>query len=200
MLVDLLPLVVSSGWASGVNAYLVVLVLGLADRAWTLAEIPDVLARTDVLAVAAALFAVEFVADKIPYVDSTWDAVSTAIRPTVAAVVAVLLAGDVSTLEQALYAVLGGGTALASHGVKAGLRLAINTSPEPVTNTGASVLEDLSVAGVVLLALAYPWAALAVVVLMLVLGVTTVFLLVRRVRRGWRRWRAREPRAGMPAP
>jgi Domain of unknown function (DUF4126) len=198
--VDLLPLVVSSGWASGVNAYLVVLVFGLADRAWGLAEVPDVLARTDVLVVAGVLFAFEFVADKIPYVDSTWDAISTAIRPTVAAVIAVLLAGDASTLEQAILAVLGGGTALASHGVKAGLRLAINTSPEPVTNSATSVAEDLTVAGVVLLALSYPWIALAVCLLLLALGVTTVFLLVRRIRRGWRRWRTREPRAGMPAP
>ena len=86
MPVDLLPLVVSSGWASGVNAYLVVLVLGFADRAWGLAQVPDVLARTDVLVVAGLFFAVEFVADKIPYVDSSWDAVSTAIRPTVRAI------------------------------------------------------------------------------------------------------------------
>ena len=193
--VELLPLVVSSGWASGVNAYLVVLVLGLADRVWGLGQVPDVLARTDVLVVAGVLFAVEFVADKIPYLDSSWDAVSTAIRPTVGAIIALLLAGDVSTLEQAVYAVLGGGTALASHGVKAGLRLAINTSPEPVTNVGTSLGEDLSVVGVVLLAVTYPWIALAVCLLLLALGVTTIVLLVRRIRRGWRRWRAREDSA-----
>jgi uncharacterized protein DUF4126 len=193
--VELLPLVVSSGWASGVNAYLVVLVLGLADRVWGLGQVPDVLARTDVLVVAGALFAVEFVADKIPYLDSSWDAVSTAIRPTVGAIIALLLAGDVSTLEQAVYAVLGGGTALASHGVKAGLRLAINTSPEPVTNVGTSLGEDLSVVGVVLLAVTYPWIALTVSLLLLALGVTTIVLLVRRIRRGWRRWRDREDTA-----
>ena len=193
--VELLPLVVSSGWASGVNAYLVVLVLGLADRVWGLGQVPDVLARTDVLVVAGVLFAVEFVADKIPYLDSSWDAVSTAIRPTVGAIIALLLAGDVSSLEQAVYAVLGGGTALASHGVKAGLRLAINTSPEPVTNVGTSLGEDLSVVGVVLLAVTYPWIALAVSLLLLALGVTTIVLLVRRIRRGWRRWRAREDTA-----
>jgi hypothetical protein len=190
--VDLLPLVVSSGWAGGVNAYLLVLVLGLADRVAGLSQIPDVLGRTDVLVVAGVLYAVEFVADKIPYLDSSWDAVSTAIRPTVAAVVAVLLAGDASTLEQALYAVLGGGTALASHSVKAGLRLAINTSPEPVTNVGASLGEDVSVLGVVLLALSYPWIALAVVLVLLACGVTLLVFALRRVRRGWRRWRRRD--------
>jgi hypothetical protein len=196
--VDLLPLVVTSGWASGVNAYLLVLVLGLADRVAGLAQVPDVLGRTDVLVVAGVLYAVEFVADKIPYVDSSWDAVSTAIRPTVAAVVAVLLAGDASTLEQALYAVLGGGTALASHSVKAGLRLAINTSPEPVTNVGTSLGEDVSVLGVVLLAISYPWIALAVVLVLLAAGVTLLVYLLRRVRRGWRRWKGRDRVAREP--
>ena len=193
---DLLPLVVSSGWASGVNAYLLVLVLGVADRVVGITQVPDVLTRTDVLVVAGVLYAVEFVADKVPYVDSTWDAVSTAIRPTVGAVVAVLLAGEVSTLEQALFAVLGGGTALASHTVKAGLRLAINTSPEPVTNIGASITEDLTVLGVVLLAVSYPWIALGVVVVLLVAGLTVLVLVARRVRRGLRRWRERRTAHG----
>lgn len=193
---DLLPLVVSSGWASGVNAYLLVLVLGVADRVAGITQVPDVLGRTDVLVVAGVLYAVEFVADKVPYVDSTWDAVSTAIRPTVGAVVAVLLAGEVSTLEQALFAVLGGGTALASHTVKAGLRLAINTSPEPVTNIGASITEDLTVLGVVLLAVSYPWIALGVVVVLLVAGLTVLVLVARRARRGLRRWRERRTAHG----
>ena len=191
-----MPLVVSSGWASGVNAYLLVLVLGVADRVAGLTQVPDVLARTDVLVVAGVLYAIEFVADKVPYLDSTWDAVSTAIRPTVGAVVAVLLAGEVSTLEQALYAVLGGGTALASHTVKAGLRLAVNTSPEPVTNIGASITEDLTVLGVVLLAVSYPWIALGVVVVLLVAGITLLVVVARRVRRGLRRWRERRTAPG----
>lgn len=184
-----MPLVASSGLASGVNAYLVVLVLGLADRAWQLAQVPDVLARTDVLVVAGVLYLVEFVADKIPYVDSSWDAVSTAIRPTIGAIIALLLAGDVSTLEQAVYAVVGGGAALASHAVKAGLRLAINTSPEPVTNASTSVVEDVGVAVVVLLAVTHPWLALAVALVLLASGISLVVVLVRRIRRGWRRWR-----------
>ena len=188
---DLLPLVVSSGWASGVNAYLLVLVLGIADRVAGISQVPDVLARTDVLAIAGALYAVEFVADKIPYLDSTWDAVSTAIRPTVGAVVALMLAGDVSTLEQAVWAVLGGGTALASHSVKAGLRLAVNTSPEPVTNVAASVTEDLTVLGVLLLAVSYPWIAFGVVVVLLVGGLALLMVVARRVRRGLRSWRER---------
>ncbi|UUZ59669.1 DUF4126 domain-containing protein [Nocardioides sp. B-3] len=133
-----LALTFSSGWASGINAYLVVLVLGVADRVNNFSQIPDVLTRWDVLTVAGFLYAMEFIADKIPYIDSSWDAISTAIRPTAGAVIGVLLAGDASTLDRAVLGVVGGGTALLSHPVKAGGRLAINSSPEPVTNISAS--------------------------------------------------------------
>ena len=189
---ELVPVVFSSGWASGVNAYLVVLMLGILGRVTDVGDVPDALTRTDVLVVAGVLYGMEFVADKIPYIDSTWDAISTAIRPTAGAVIALLVAGDASTLEQALYAALGGGTALASHAVKSGIRLAINTSPEPVTNVGASLGEDITVAGVVLLVLYHPWIALGVTAVLLVLGTVTLFLVIRRVRRGWRRWKGRD--------
>lgn len=186
-----MPLVFSTGWASGVNAYLVVLMLGLLGRVTDVGGVPDALTRTDVLVVAGVLYAMEFVADKIPYLDSTWDAISTAIRPTVGAVIALLVSGDATSLEQAIYATVGGGTALASHAVKAGTRLAINTSPEPVTNVGASIGEDLTVATVVLLAVYHPWVALGITVTLLVLGVTVLSLVLSRVRRGWRRRRER---------
>lgn len=193
---DLMPMVFSSGWASGVNSYLVVLVLGLVERFTEAGQLPDVLARTDVLVAAGALYAWEFVADKIPYVDSTWDAISTAIRPTIGAVVGVLLAGDADTLEQAVYGVVGGTSALASHAVKAGTRLAINTSPEPVTNSLASVSEDITVLGVVMLAVYHPWIALGVSVVLLVVGLVLLFFATRLVKKGWRRWKGRgEPAA-----
>lgn len=194
-----LALAFSTGWASGVNAYLVVLVLGVADRLGDVEEIPDVLARGDVIAVAGALFLLEFVADKIPYVDSTWDAVSTAIRPTVGAVVGVLLAGDATTLEQAVLGVVGGGTALLSHLVKAGSRLAINTSPEPVTNVTASLAEDVTVLALVWFALEHPRAAAAIAGVLLALGLVMLYAVARLVRRGWRRWRSRrDPEAAQP--
>ena len=188
---DLLPMAFSSGWASGVNSYLVVLVLGLVERLAGSDDIPDVLARTDVLLVAGALYAFEFVADKIPYVDSTWDAISTAIRPTVGTVVGVLLAGDADTLQQAVYGVVGGGSALASHAVKAGTRLAVNTSPEPVTNSILSVAEDATVLGVVMLAVYHPWIALGISVVLLVAGLVVLAFAMRLVKRGWRRWKGR---------
>nr|WP_220481709.1 DUF4126 domain-containing protein [Nocardioides ginsengisegetis] len=189
-----MPLVFSSGWASGVNTYLVVLVLGIGDRVSDSPQIPDALGRWDVLGVAFFLYAFEFVADKIPYVDSTWDVVSTAIRPTAGAVIGVLLAGDADTLQQAVAGSVGGGTALASHLVKAGGRLAINSSPEPVTNITASVLEDVAVLGVVWFAIDHPRAAAAVAGVLLALGLLMLWFVAKLVRRGWRRWQARRSR------
>ncbi len=189
---DALPLVFSSGWASGVNAYLVVLVLGVADRANPTSQIPDALHRWDVLGVAFFMYAMEFVADKIPYIDSTWDAVSTAIRPTAGAVIGVLMAGDADTLRTAVLGTVGGGTALLSHLVKAGGRLAINSSPEPVTNIGASVAEDLTVLTLVWFAIEHPRAAAVIAAVLLVLGLLMLSVVARFVRRGWRRWKARD--------
>ena len=190
---DALALTFSSGWASGINAYLVVLVLGIADRVGSYSDIPDVLGRWDVLAVAGFMFAMEFVADKIPYIDSTWDAISTAIRPTVGAVIGVLLAGDATSLDQAVLGVVGGGTALLSHLAKAGGRLAINSSPEPVTNVGASLTEDATVLGVVWFSLEHPQAAAAIAGVLLLAGLGLLLVLSRLVRRGWRRWKNKEP-------
>jgi hypothetical protein len=188
---ELLPLVFSSGWASGVNAYATVLLLGLLGRFAGVDAVPTGLERTDVLIAAAVLYLVEFVADKIPYVDSTWDAVHTAIRPTVGAVIGLLVAGDADTLDQAVLGATGGVTALASHLVKAGLRLAVNTSPEPASNIGASLLEDFSVAGVIAVAVAAPWVAAGIAAFLLIAGITLVVLLAKRIRRARARWRAR---------
>lgn len=186
-----LSLAFSSGWASGVNAYLVVLVLGISDRVGDLEQVPDALGRWDVLGVAAFMYAMEFVADKISYVDSTWDVISTAIRPTVGAVIGVLLAGDANTLDQAVSGTVGGGTALASHLVKAGSRLAINASPEPVTNIVASLGEDVAVLAVVWFAIEHPRAAAAVAAVLLAVGLVLLYVIAKLIRRGWRRWKGR---------
>jgi hypothetical protein len=188
---DTLALTFSSGWASGVNSYLVVLVLGIADRVGGFTQIPDALGSWPVLLAAAALYALEFVADKIPYVDSTWDAISTAIRPTVGAVVGVLLAGDADSLDQAVGGVVGGGTALLSHLAKAGGRLAINASPEPFSNIAASLTEDAAVLAVVGFAIHHPHAAAAVAGVLLIAGLVVLYLAARLVRRGWRRWKGK---------
>lgn len=200
---DALPLVFSTGWASGINAYLVVLLTGLLGRFGDVDGVPAALQRTDVLVVAGVMVAVECVADKVPYVDSAWDAVSTVVRPLVGAWLGVLVAGEIGDLNEALGGLLGGGTALASHATKAGFRLGVNASPEPVTNITTSVVEDGLVATVVLLAVSHPWAAAGVAAVLLVLGVTAVVLLWRAIRRTLRslraRW-ARPPAAGPQQP
>jgi hypothetical protein len=162
--------------------------------------VPEALTRTDVLVVAAVLYLLEFVTDKIPYVDSLWDAVSTAIRPTAGAVIALLLAGDATSLEQAVLAASGGAAALVSHLVKGGLRLVVNTSPEPASNIGVSLGEDVAVAGVATLVVVAPWVAFGIAAVLLVLGVVLLVLLWSRVRRGYRRYRAWRQRrlAGQP--
>jgi uncharacterized protein DUF4126 len=187
--VNLLPLVLTSGWASGVNAYGVVAVMGLLGRVAGLDQVPAAVQRPAVIAVAAAMFAVEFIADKIPYVDSLWDGVSTVVRPTVGAVLGYLIAGDSTTVNASAYAVAGGGSALASHLVKAGLRLAVNASPEPFTNIAVSSAEDVTVVAVVSLALYHPWLALGIASLLFVAGAVLVVVLFRLVLRGLRRSR-----------
>ena len=186
-----MPLVLTSGWASGVNAYAVIVVMGLLGRYAGLDAVPTAVQRTDVLLLAGGMFLVEFVTDKIPYVDSMWDSVSTLIRPTIGATVGYLLAGDAESVNAALYAVAGGGSALASHVVKAGNRLAINASPEPVTNVTVSLGEDVTVAGVVALALYHPWVALGIASALFLIGSILVVVLFRFVIRGWQRWKVR---------
>jgi hypothetical protein len=198
---ELLPWVFTSGWASGINSYAVVLVMGLLGRFGQVEAIPQALTRTDVLVVAAILFLVEMVADKIPYLDSTWDAIHTVVRPAVGATLGYLLGHESSSLAAAFSAAAGGFTALASHGVKAGLRAAVNTSPEPASNIAVSSAEDVTVAGVVTLAAFHPWAAAAVAAVLLVIGATLVVFLLGRIRtfRRRRNERRRE-RMGLDAP
>ncbi|SFF20375.1 protein of unknown function [Actinacidiphila alni] len=200
---SVLPLVFTSGWASGINAYAVVLLLGLMGRAGITDEVPLSLQRTDVLVIAAALFLCEAVADKIPYVDSAWDAVHTLIRPVAGGVVAALLAGQNGSLSDLAAGVIGGSTALASHLVKAGTRLAVNTSPEPASNIVVSLAEDLGVAAIITFALFHPVAAAIIAGVLLVLGITVVLLLLSRIRRALRRRKERRERrrtGGDPAP
>ena len=187
-----IPLIFTSGWASGINAYAVVLLLGLFGRFDHVAAVPPALERTDVLLVAAVLCLCEVVADKIPYVDSAWDAVHTVIRPIAGATVAALIAGHAhGSLGEIAAGALGGTTALASHLVKAGLRLGVNVSPEPFSNILTSLVEELLVAGVVVLAIFHPVPAAVVAGVLLVLGLLLVGLTFSRIRRFWRRRRER---------
>jgi len=180
---EVLPWVFTSGWASGINAYAVVLIMGLAERIFHVTGIPDALARTDVLIGAGVLFLIEMVADKIPYLDSTWDSIHTVVRPAVGATLGYLFGHENSDLNAAFMAATGGFAALASHLVKAGTRAAVNTSPEPASNIVVSTAEDVTVAAVMTTAFASPWLAAGIAGLLLVIGAIVVVFLLKRVRR-----------------
>ncbi|MGW3648029.1 DUF4126 domain-containing protein [Streptomyces sp. NPDC000878] len=184
---SVLPLVFTSGWASGINAYAVVLLLGVFGATGLTDEVPESLQRPEVLVAAGVLFLCEAVADKIPYVDSMWDAVHTVIRPVSGAVVGALLAGQSGSLSDLAAGAIGGSTALASHAVKAGTRMAVNTSPEPFSNVIVSFAEDLGVGGIVTFAMFQPEAAAIIAGTLLLAGLVLLFFLVSRIRRFLRR-------------
>lgn len=180
-------MVFTSGWASGINAYAVVLLLGVFGATGLSDDVPGTLQRPEVLIAAGVLFLLEAVADKIPYVDSVWDTAHTVIRPVAGAWVGALLAGQSGSLSDVTAGLVGGGTALASHLVKAGTRMAVNTSPEPVSNMLVSLAEDLGVAGLVTFAIFHPVAAAVVAGVLLLAGAVIVAFLVSRIRRFLRR-------------
>ncbi|NNC87366.1 MAG: DUF4126 domain-containing protein [Akkermansiaceae bacterium] len=159
---------------SGLNLYLTVLVSGLAIRFdWvSLAERYESLAVLGdwwVIGVAGGLFLVEFFADKVPWVDSTWDTVHTVVRPAGGILLALAALGDLDPVVSVVAALLAGGTTLVTHSAKAGGRLLINLSPEPVSNAVASVGEDgLVLGGLTLMALAPAVAFFVFVVLVIV--------------------------------
>jgi len=185
--VSVLPLVFTSGWASGINAYAVVLLLGVFGATGLSDEVPASLQRTDVLIVVGVLFLCEVVADKIPYVDSVWDTVHTVVRPVAGAVVAALLAGQDGSLPELAAGAIGGSTALVSHLVKAGTRMAVNTSPEPFSNIAVSIAEDLGVAGIITFAIFHPLVAAFIAGALLLAGLVITVFLASRIRRYLRR-------------
>ena len=158
--------------------------------------------RTDVLIAAAVMYLIEFVTDKIPYVDSAWDTIHTFIRPAVGVALGLLATGDADTLAQALAGATGGVTAFASHAVKASARLVVNTSPEPVTNIAVSLGEDLTVGALVAIVVVAPWVAATIAAVLLVIGLAIVWAVQKRIRAALasfrRRRQARAARAASP--
>jgi hypothetical protein len=184
--VEAVGLIAGSGWASGINLYLVALLLGITGRlGW--GEIPEILQRTDVMIVAGALFGIEFVADKVPYLDNVWDAVHTVIRPLGAAALGAVVAGDSASIGAALGAIVAGALALDAHAAKASTRVVVNASPEPFSNIGLSLAEDVGVAGLVTLAITYPVVTVVVVAILVVAATTITVWLWRAARRSWKK-------------
>lgn len=181
-----IPLAFTAAWASGINPYLLVLMLGLLGR-FAGADVPAGLGRVDVILVFAVLTLVDAIADKVMYLDSAWDALNTLIRPVAGAVVAALIASPYVDLPTAAIAAAGGAVALIAHLAKATTRLAVNASPEPASNIAVSVAEDLAVAGVVVTALLNPWVAAGIALILLVAAVVVALVLARTARAGWRR-------------
>jgi hypothetical protein len=194
------PLIFTSGVASGVNSYAAVLVLGLLGRYGHIAAIPQVLERPSVLAGAAVLYIGQFVVGKIPILDSLWDIVHTVVRPVVGGAIGVVMAqhGHASSAAIIAAAALGGGSALASHVVKTGMRVGVNASPEPFSNIAASLLEDLGVVSLVSFAVFHPVPAAIVAAVVLAIGIILFALLASRIRRAWHR--RRDARQGQRYP
>jgi hypothetical protein len=144
-LISTIAIAMGSAWVSGINLYACVATLGLLSRFAHL-KLPgelEVVTNGWVIGVALALYVIEFVADKVPWVDSTWDVIHTFIRVPAGAVLAAAAFGDFDRSIQVIALLLGGGLALSSHGTKAATRAVLNTLPEPVTNAVVSVGEDI---------------------------------------------------------
>lgn len=179
--ISTLAFAMGSSWVSGINLYATVATLGLLGRFANL-KLPGelaVLTNWWVIGAALVLYLIEFIADKIPVIDSTWDVIHTFIRIPAGAVLAVAAFGDFDKVVQAVAFLLGGGLALSSHGTKAATRAVINMTPEPVTNVIASLAEDVVAIGSVLLAAFYPMVLIVVVVISLMIS---MFVLPRTVR------------------
>jgi len=183
-----LSLALGAGFSSGLNLYAAVATLGLLQR-FGVIHLPgslQALAHPWVLGIAIALYLVEFFADKIPYVDTVWDAIHTFIRPPAAAILAYAAAGGASAEWRWGAALLAGGVALTSHGTKASARAAVNTSPEPFSNWALSFGEDVLAVWLTWMATAHPLATTVIVATLLAISVFLLYHLFRFARRALR--------------
>ena len=180
----------ATAFASGLNLYATVAVLGLLHR-FQVVDLPSslaVLSHPVVLGVAIALYAIEFVADKVPYIDSIWDMVHTFIRPPAAALMAYAAFGDVPEAWRLAGGLLAGSVALTSHGTKASARVAINASPEPFSNWIASLSEDGIAVFLVWMATSHPYVAIGIVAALLAICVYLLIRLAKFVKKVFREW------------
>jgi hypothetical protein len=202
--IEALSLAMGTAWTSGINLYATIAALGIAGRSEMIHLPPElqVLTHPAVIAIACVMYVIEFFADKVPYVDSGWDVLHTFIRVPAGAILAAKSLGDMNPALE-LAALLAGGTvALAAHGTKATVRLAINTSPEPFSNWAASFAEDVTVLGSIWMVFNHPILMLILVVSFMALVVWLVPRLFRLAKRGFQalRERLRGVKPDHPAP
>jgi hypothetical protein len=174
-----------SAWLSGINLYATVLTLGVLQR-FHLVKLPgglDMLGEWWVIGLAAALYVIEFVADKIPAVDSAWDAIHALIRVPAGAILAATAFADFDPAVKMAAMILGGSVALSSYGAKAGARLAANTSPEPVSNAALSLTEDMVAFGSTILMAFFPVLMLVIVLIFLIATIWLIPKILRAKRR-----------------
>ncbi len=205
-LTQTLALTLGASWASGINLYAAILVLGFlgATGSVTLPAGLELLSDPLVMIAAGAMYLVEFFTDKVPGVDTAWDGLHTFVRIPAGALMAAGAVGDVGPAAELAVALVGGGVAAASHAAKAGTRVLINTSPEPFTNWAASITEDIGVVGGLLLALNHPAVFLALLALFFILLIWLLPKLWRGIRRVFGavgrlfRWGRAEPAGSNP--
>lgn len=184
-LISQIGVLLGSSWASGVDLYLTVFALGVAQRLGMI-NLPgnmEVVAHPLIIIAAAVMFAIEFFVDKIPGLDSLWDSVHTAIRPLGGATMGFMAMAELGPVAQIPVALLTGAVSADSHLTKATTRVAINASPEPVTNSIASVTEDCLVLGVLYLVIRHPIIAAILVILFILFSIWFLKIMFRFVRK-----------------
>lgn len=167
----IIALTMGAAWAAGINLYAAIATLGILGITGNMTLPPDlqVLANPIVIGAACLMFAVEFVADKMPGIDTGWDTIHTFIRIPAGALLAAGAVGELNPAVSLAAALLGGTLAAGTHGIKAGSRLLINTSPEPFTNWTASIMEDFMVIAGIWTAVNHPWVFLVLLALSILL-------------------------------
>ena len=170
-IIKTIALTMGVAWASGINLYAAILVLGIMGATGNINLPPQLVVLSDPLVIGAAgvMYVTEFFADKVPGVDTGWDTIQTFIRIPVGALLAAAAVGDVNPPVAIAAAILGGGMAASTHATKSGARVLINTSPEPFTNWAASLGEDIAVVVGLWTALYYPWLFVIFLVLFILL-------------------------------
>lgn len=184
-IIKMIALAMGVAWASGINLYAAILVLGILGSTGNVTLPPDLMILTDPLVIAAAgvMYVVEFFADKIPGVDNGWDTIHTFIRVPLGALLAAEAVGEMNPAVAIAAAILGGGLAASTHATKSGARILINTSPEPVTNWLTSLGEDFAVIVGLWTALHYP----LVFIIFLVFFIILLVWLLPKIWRGVKR-------------